>query len=103
MFTGLVQDIGTVERVSPGGMTDLWIRCSLGGEPLALGESISVDGACLTVVARTPGGFRVQASPETLRRTTLGQLATGAHVNLERALRLSDRLGGHLVLGHVDA
>lgn len=103
MFTGLVQEVGTVERVMPGGMTDLWIRASLGGEELALGESIAVDGACLTVVEREGGEFRVQASPETLRRTTAGRLAAGARVNLERAMRLSDRLGGHLVLGHVDA
>jgi riboflavin synthase len=103
VFTGLVQDIGTVERVIPGGMTELWIRTALGAAEFALGESIAVDGACLTVVERAGQSFRVQASPETLRRTTLGRLAPGARVNLERALRLSDRLGGHLVQGHVDA
>src|SRR5262245_46118732 len=103
MFTGLVQDVGTVERVIPGGMTDLWIRTALGAADFAQGESIAVDGACLTVVERADARFRVQASPETLRRTTLGKLSAGARVNLERALRLSDRLGGHLVQGHVDA
>jgi riboflavin synthase len=103
MFTGLVQDVGTVERVLAGGTTDLWVRTSLGAGDFALGESIAIDGACLTVVERTADTFRVQAGPETLRRTTLGALRPGARVHLERALRLSDRLGGHLVLGHVDA
>src|SRR5271165_663339 len=103
MFTGLVQDIGVVERVQPGATTELWVRTSLGAGSFALGESIAVDGACLTVVERTAEAFRVQAGPETLRRTTLGALRTGSPVHLERALRLSDRVGGHLVLGHVDA
>jgi riboflavin synthase len=103
MFTGLVQDVGVVERVLPGATTDVWVRTGLGAGDFALGESIAIDGACLTVVERTPTAFRVQAGPETLRRTTLGGLKPGARVNLERALRLSDRLGGHLVLGHVDA
>ena len=102
MFTGLVQDVGTVERVLPGPMTTLWIRTALGASEFAPGESIAVSGACLTVVEREGDHFRVDASPETLRRTTLGELRSGSRVNLERALRLSDRLGGHLVLGHVD-
>lgn len=102
MFTGLIQDIGGVERVIPGGMTDLWIRTSLGAQAFALGESIAVDGACLTVVERTGETFRVQAAPETLRRTTLDAVRPGDRVNLERALALGDRLGGHLVSGHVD-
>jgi len=102
MFTGLVQDVGTVERVLPGPMTTLWIRTALGASEFAPGESIAVSGACLTVVERDADRFRVDAAPETLRRTTLGELRSGSRVNLERALRLSDRLGGHLVLGHVD-
>jgi len=102
MFTGLVQDIGTVERIQPGAMTVLWIRTGLGASEFALGESISVSGACLTVVEREGDRFRVDAAPETLRRTTLGELRAGSRVNLERALRMGDRLGGHLVLGHVD-
>jgi len=69
---------------------------------LAIGESIAVDGACLTVTAKQKRRFRVDVSPETLRRTTLGRLAKDARVNLERALRVGDRLGGHVVLGHVD-
>ena len=70
---------------------------------LALGESVAVDGVCLTVTSRGAGRFAVTAGPETLARTTLGGLAVGARVNLERALRASDRLGGHIVAGHVDA
>jgi riboflavin synthase len=103
MFTGLIQDVGVVERVVPGAMTDLWIRTSLGAGQFALGESIAVEGACLTVVEREKETFKVQAAPETLRRTTLGALRPGDRVNLERALALGDRLGGHLVSGHVDA
>lgn len=102
MFTGLVQDIGTVDRVVTGGMTDLWIRTQLGAGELSLGESIAVDGCCLTVVETSRDAFRVQASAESLRRTTLGRYRVGTRVNLERALRLGDRLGGHWVMGHVD-
>lgn len=104
MFTGLIQDVGTVDRVVSGAMTDLWITSSLADhEPYVLGESISVDGACLTVVEFNGASFRVQAAPETLRRTTMGGYAARTRVNLERALKLGDRLGGHLVSGHVDA
>src|SRR5262245_28629445 len=103
MFTGLIQDLGQVERIVPGAMTDLWIRARLGGEELQLGESIAVDGVCLTVAERSGQSFRVQASPETLRRSTLGELRAKDAVNLERAMKLGDRLGGHLVTGHVDA
>lgn len=104
MFTGLIQDVGRLERIQGGGMTDLWIRTSLGGqEPIAPGESIAVDGVCLTVAEGSPEGFRTQASAETLRRSTLGSVQPGDSVNLERAMRLRDRLGGHLVTGHVDA
>ncbi len=103
MFTGLIQDVGTVEQISFGGMAELWIRAPLAGQDLKLGESIAIDGACLTVAEVRQGAFRVQASQETLRRTTLGSLQRGASVNLERAMSLGDRLGGHLVLGHVDA
>lgn len=103
MFTGLVQDVGTIERISRGAMTELWVRTSLNARSFAPGESIAVDGACLTVVKTRPGAFLVQASAETLRRTVLGGYVQGSQVNLERALALGDRLGGHLVLGHVDA
>jgi riboflavin synthase len=81
----------------------LAVKCALPGEPLARGESVAVQGACLTVAEPTMGGFEADLSRETLSRTTLGALRPGRPVNLERALRLSDRVGGHLVLGHVDA
>ncbi len=102
MFTGLIQDVGTVERISVGGVAEVWVR-AFAGQDLTLGESIAVDGACLTVAEVKPGAFKVEASPETLRRTTIGSLEAGGRVNLERAMALGDRLGGHLVLGHVDA
>ncbi len=102
MFTGLVQELGTIERVSPGAVTDIWVRCGFPPADFALGESIACDGVCLTVVEFRPGAFRVQAAPETLRRTTLGSWTTGTRVNLEKALKVGDRLGGHWVQGHVD-
>ena len=104
MFTGLIQAIGAIERIEASGVNRrLWIgRPSDGFDTLVLGESVAVDGACLTVetlVDRTVGLF---ASAETLDRTTLGRRRVGDSVNLERSLALGDRLGGHLVLGHVD-
>lgn len=103
MFTGLVVATGTLAgRVARGPGARLAVAAVLPGEPLALGESIAVDGACLSVAAILPDGFEVDASAETLARTTLGSLPAGARVNLERALRAGDRLGGHLVTGHVD-
>jgi riboflavin synthase len=103
MFTGLVQDIGTVESAARGPMTRLAFRTGLPAEGFSHGESIAIDGACLTVVATGRGVFEVEASPETLRCTTLSRAERGTRVNLERALRMGDALGGHLVLGHVDA
>lgn len=101
MFTGLVTDLGTIERLTAGPVTDLWIASSYPGD-FVLGESIACDGVCLTVVEFSGQRFKVQAAPETLRRTTLGSWAPGTKVNLERALRMGDRLGGHWVQGHVD-
>ena len=109
MFTGLVQSIGVIER-SPQGVRLRWTAAPPGGaeagwQPadLALGDSVAVDGVCLTVAERLGDGFRADVSPETLGRTTLLAKAEGrGRVNLEPALRLSDRLGGHLVSGHVD-
>jgi riboflavin synthase len=103
VFTGIVAMTGRVERLERrdrGARLTLTTRRPL--PRLALGESIAVNGACLTVVAPRGRRFSVDVSPETLRRTTLGTLAAGARVNLERALRMGDRLGGHIVLGHVD-
>ncbi|MEI7664716.1 MAG: riboflavin synthase [Synechococcaceae cyanobacterium ELA263] len=106
MFTGLVQAIGWLERCPDGVKVRLDIPGSLGA--LALGDSVSVDGICLTVAALlgeagAAAGFRADVSEETLRRSLLGSRAQrGERVNLEPALRLSDRLGGHLVSGHVD-
>jgi len=104
MFTGIVERLGEVRRVEPSGAEDCTIELAAPGfaAELSLGESVAVNGACLTVVGHTAQTFRVQAGPETLRRTNLGELTAGNRVNLERAMRLSDRLGGHLVQGHVD-
>lgn len=101
MFTGLVDDVGTIAVVSDteAGRT-LRITCRY--EDLVPGESIAVNGACLTVREHGAGWFTCAAVVTTLDRTTIGAWREGARVNLERALRLGDRLGGHLVLGHVD-
>ena len=100
MFTGLIQAVGTIQRRSSGVLVD---GCGPFA-PLAIGDSVAVDGVCLTVAERAGEGFLADVSEETLSRTTLGWKADrGAAVNLEPALRLSDRLGGHLVSGHVDA
>jgi riboflavin synthase len=101
MFTGIVSEIGTVREARPaGGGLDLSIRCSW--TDLALGESVAVDGACLTVAALGDGAFGAHVVRTSLERTRFGDLRPGDRVNLERALRAGDRLGGHLVQGHVD-
>lgn len=106
MFTGLVQGMGRVETTEKGGArgaeTRLKIRALFDLPRIVLGESIAVNGACLTVETFGDNWFTVYASAETLNHTSLGGLKTGAQVNLERALALGDRLGGHLVSGHVD-
>jgi riboflavin synthase len=103
MFTGLVAATGVISgRSARGPGARLAVRADLEGDPLVVGESIAVDGCCLSVVQLVVGGFEVDASAETLGRTTLGRLADGRAVNLERAVRAGDRLGGHLVSGHVD-
>ena len=104
VFTGLVEEKGTIARREPRGPgARLGVRCALGAkEPLVLGESIAVAGCCLSVVAVDGDVFEVDASAETLAKTTLGDLAVGAAVNLERAAKIGDRIGGHLVTGHVD-
>ena len=104
MFTGLVAANGTIaRREARGPGARLTIRGQLPDEPLAMGESIAIDGVCLSVVGIVGDGFEADATAETLARTTLGELPLGRSVNLERAVRAGDRLGGHLVTGHVDA
>ncbi len=104
MFSGLVAAIGEVRSVHrQGGGLRLEVRCKLAGEPISTGESIAVQGACLTAVEPGGGGFAADVSPETVRRTTLGAVKQGDRLNLERSLALGDRIGGHLVMGHVDA
>ena len=102
MFTGLITDIGTIERVAktPAGR-EFRIRCAY--TDLVPGESIAVNGACLTVRDAASGWFTAAAVSTTLERTAMGAWDAGRRVNLERALKASDRLGGHYVLGHVDA
>lgn len=102
MFTGIITAIGSVGRVESKGHEALFeFVCPY--DSLVLGESIACDGVCLTVVTATGRGFTATASAETLSRTTLGSKKSGDRVNLERALRVEDRLGGHIVAGHVDA
>ena len=108
MFTGLVEDLGTILSIAsaPGGAARLTVATRLPEEDLFHGASVAVDGACLTVVSREGAGEEQRvgfdASPETLKRTTLGQRKAGDRVNLELPMALGGRLGGHLVLGHVD-
>jgi riboflavin synthase len=101
MFTGIVTEIGTVREARPSdGGLELTIECSY--PDLAAGESVAVDGACLTVAAVVARGFTAHVVRTSLDRTRFGDLGAGSRVNLERALRVGDRLGGHLVQGHVD-
>ncbi len=103
MFTGLVQATGQLQRRSGGVTLQIPLGSELDPAQLALGDSVAVDGVCLTVTERSASGFQSDVSEETLRRTTLSAKADrGGWVNLEPALRLQDRLGGHLVSGHVD-
>ena len=99
MFTGIVEETGSVDRLEPRRLT---LKAETVMEGLKLGDSIAINGACLTVVDLGARSFSVDLSPETLRRTSLGALAPGGVVNLERALAVGDRMGGHIVQGHVD-
>jgi riboflavin synthase len=106
MFTGIITDIGTVRKVTHGPDTRLEITCAYDADGIDLGASIACSGPCMTVVAKGRDGkdcwFAVDASPETLKRTSVGSWKEGARVNLERALKVGDELGGHMVSGHVD-
>jgi len=103
MFTGIIEDLGTVESLKP---TDqgavISVRTSLPISEINIGDSITVNGACLSVISKSPGRFAMDISAETLRCTGLGALKPGSRVNLERCLTLGKLLGGHLVSGHVD-
>ncbi|MGB7061265.1 MAG: riboflavin synthase [Candidatus Zixiibacteriota bacterium] len=103
MFTGIIEEIGKIEQTSSsGGNLRLIVKAPKVSADLKAGDSMNINGACQTVIEAKDEGFTVEAVEETLRRTNLGQLKSGDLVNLERALRASDRLGGHLVSGHVD-
>ncbi|MCX7842917.1 MAG: riboflavin synthase [Clostridia bacterium] len=103
MFTGIIEEIGTVAAINNGGgRVGLKISCKKILEDIRVGDSIAVDGVCLTVISFGNGWFLAEVMPETIRRTGLSYLSTGSAVNLERALKLSDRLGGHIVSGHID-
>ena len=99
MFTGIIEELGTVRHVAPGNL-ELAAQTVLEGT--RLGDSIAVNGVCLTVTALSPGGFTADVMPETLRRSGLGQLRPGSKVNLERAMAADGRFGGHIVTGHID-
>ena len=102
MFTGLITDLGVLrERSEQADGALLGIETALAGE-IGLGDSVALDGVCLTATAVKERGFQAQAIAETLERSTLRSLAVGGRVNLELALRVGDRLGGHIVQGHVD-
>jgi len=103
MFTGLIEDVGKINELRlKNGSAVLTVKTKLPVHSMPLGASVAVNGACLTVVRKLRGAFTVDVSPETLARTNLGQLIVGSSVNLEQPLRLQERLGGHLVTGHVD-
>ncbi|MBI5117971.1 riboflavin synthase [Candidatus Poribacteria bacterium] len=102
MFTGIIQEIGTIQRISPGQSCKIMIRAKRILKDVAIGDSVSVDGACLTVATFDKAGFQVDAMPETIERTTLKYLKVGSRVNMEASLKLGDKMGGHWVTGHVD-
>ncbi len=104
MFTGIVEEIGTIEKIIYASRSCvLTIRCRKVLEGTQVGDSIAVNGACLTVTELTATSFLCDVTPETMKRTAFSLFKAGTQVNLERALRLCDRLGGHIMLGHVDS
>jgi riboflavin synthase len=103
MFTGIIEEIGKVKAVRPGThSSQITLSAAKVLADIRKGDSINTNGACLTVVAFDSSSFTVDVMPESMRKTNLGELRIGSRVNLERALKLSDRLGGHLVSGHID-
>lgn len=104
MFTGLIEALGTIADLQPAGPgVRLLVRAGEIANDAALGDSIAINGCCLTVVAREGDTLTFEAGSETLSRTNLGKLVQGSAVNLERSLKVGDRLGGHFVTGHIDA
>lgn len=103
MFTGIIESFGTIKRIESSGEGKvLHIGCDLDLSESKIGDSIAVNGACLTAVSLEKHVFKVDMAPETVERTTFKSLTTGSRVNIERALKLSDRIDGHLVSGHID-
>lgn len=103
MFTGLIQDVGTISRIERHGSgAKFWLKTKLDASSFSPGESIAVDGVCLTAAETRRDEFRADVSPESLARSTLGDAAVGKNINIERAMQIGDRFGGHFVLGHVD-
>ena len=103
MFTGIIEEVGTVRRVLSGGTAgEISIRAATVLEGTHIGDSIAVNGVCLTVTEMTGDGFTADVMPETLRRTNLGRLNSDSRVNLERAMAAGGRFGGHIVSGHID-
>ena len=103
MFTGIVEEVGTVRSIRPGAASVVVdVAASTVTDDAAVGDSILTDGVCLTITALRRDGFTADAMPETVRRTTLSERRPGDRLNLERAMTLSSRLGGHLVSGHID-
>ena len=103
MFTGLIEEVGEIKSIQPiAGGKKLFIAARSIIEDLAVDDSVAVNGVCLTAINHSDEGFWVEAVAETLEKTTLGKVSSGTKVNLERAVRLQDRLGGHLVQGHVN-
>jgi riboflavin synthase len=103
MFTGIVTDLGKVRKIEQRGDTRIEIETSYDMDDVEIGASIACSGPCLTVVEKGTGWFAVEASAETLNKTGVGDWEVGTAVNLERAMRIGDELGGHIVSGHVDA
>ena len=103
MFTGIITDVGAVRKIEKAGDIRLVISTQYDTAGVDIGASIACSGPCLTVVDKGPGWFAVNASAETLSKTTLGSWSEGAKVNLERSLRVGEEMGGHIVTGHVDA
>jgi len=103
MFTGLVDFVGTVSAIKGRSPLRLTIQSTLNTSEVGIGDSITIDGCCLTIVEKSNDSTTFEAATETMNRTTIGKLKVGDRVNMERALRVGDRLGGHLVSGHVEA